>query len=419
MGDFLERLAAAEKTPADTSIPDCITLRKLGSGSSGTCYLMQHHDGSLVVQKRVPVSHMNPSDQERVEREVNILASLVHPHIICYHKAFIRQGQLCVVMEHASCGDLAQHLEHLRKQQEQVQEEQALNWFMQLLMALRYMHTFKVLHRDVAMKNVFLSADGHAKLGDFGVARVLDSTDELALSKVGTPCYISPERCEGKPYSYSSDVWGLGCLLCELLTMRPAFAAETIPQLSHNILSGSMTSAVYNLGSELQALVRSLLSVQASLRPSLDALLSEPILQATLAEHTHLVDLGSNGGNKEIASVDIPLIGYEGCSKTKFSERPTFVDGGRRIVDESNLSEHDQKMLDTRRRRQQLVARRTGSYHGRLPSQQLQEATQEGLRRASSDGPQPMDFSKTTNFGPGGIVAYLQQCRSDRPAETG
>ena len=96
----------------------------------------------------------------------------------------------------------------------------------------------QVLHRDIALKNVFLAGDGTVKLGDFGVARVLDSTQELAMTKVGTPCYIAPERCEGRPYGYEADVWGMGCLLYELLTTRPAFSADTIPQVSEKILSG-------------------------------------------------------------------------------------------------------------------------------------------------------------------------------------
>ena len=65
---------------------------------------------------------------------------------------------------------------------------------MQLLLALQYVHGYRVLHRDIALKNVFLTGDGTVKLGDFGVARILSSSQELAVTKVGTPCYIAPER---------------------------------------------------------------------------------------------------------------------------------------------------------------------------------------------------------------------------------
>ena len=194
--DFLERLQLVE--PFET-------VSTLGSGSSSTCYLMRRDDGTQVVQKRIPVSHMSGADQEKAEREVNILASLEHPHIIQYEKAYVTQGSLVIVTEHASGGDLAKHLASLQQAGKRLPLPTALEWSVQLLLALKYMHSRRVLHRDIAIKNIFLTASGLVKLGDFGVSRVLDSTAEMALTKVGTPCYISPERCEGKPYSYASD----------------------------------------------------------------------------------------------------------------------------------------------------------------------------------------------------------------------
>ena len=230
-GDLLARLGVAEQRTSIDQNLGWETMRQLGSGSHGRCYLMKRPDGTLIVHKRVPVSHMRSADQAIAEREVNILAAFSHPYIVRYDRAFVRQGQLCIAMEHAAGGDLSAHLQKLRAEGRRASVEEALDWFVQLLLALSYVHGYKVLHRDVALKNVFLAGDGTVKLGDFGVARVLDSTQELALTKVGTPCYIAPERCEGRPYKYEADVWAVGCLLYELLTTRPAFSADTIPQV--------------------------------------------------------------------------------------------------------------------------------------------------------------------------------------------
>lgn len=120
------------------------TIRKLGTGSSGLCYLMRRDDGSTCVQKRIPVSHISMEDQEKVEREVNILAALDHPHIIRYERAFVRSGLLCIVMEHASGGDLAAHLATLRREERSIPHEQVLDWFVQLLLALQHTHSYKV-----------------------------------------------------------------------------------------------------------------------------------------------------------------------------------------------------------------------------------------------------------------------------------
>jgi len=234
------------------------------------------------------------------------------------------------------------------------------------------------------------------KLGDFGVARVLESTQELALTKVGTPCYIAPERCEGKPYSYEADVWSLGCLLYELLTMHPAFSAETIPAVSEMILSGSFRAFTPSDGvdSELQALVARILTVDTAIRPRIDDLLEEPLLATYVARHDDVrTEFANEGMSHGIVSVDIPLIGYEdsNSTKTKFSERPVFVDGGGRIVDEKALSAHDEKLLGARQRRQRMAASK-------------------GRCGAGSSAPaKGGNFDQVQNFGAGGVVGFLVQ----------
>ena len=73
-----------------------------------------------------------------------------------------------------------------------------------------------MLHRDLKTQNVFLTADGRCRLGDFGVSKVLSGTHHLASTAVGTPYYLSPEICENREYDHKSDVWSLGCVLYEL-----------------------------------------------------------------------------------------------------------------------------------------------------------------------------------------------------------
>ena len=86
-------------------------------------------------------------------------------------------------------------------------------------MTLEYIHGRKVLHRDIKVSNIFLSKNNTVKLGDFGISKVLESTQEIANTVVGTPYYMSPEVCENKPFSFKSDVWALGCVLYELCTL--------------------------------------------------------------------------------------------------------------------------------------------------------------------------------------------------------
>ena len=110
-------------------------------------------------------------------------------------------------MEYCSGGDLSQAI---RAATEPFPEWQVLTWFAQIALALQLCHHRRVLHRDMKSQNVYLTDSLVIKLGDFGIARVLESTLELATSVVGTPYTMSPEVCNSAPYSYKSDMWALG-----------------------------------------------------------------------------------------------------------------------------------------------------------------------------------------------------------------
>ena len=103
-------------------------------------------------------------------------------------------------------------------------EDVILEWLVQMGLALFYLHERKILHRDMKTQNIFLK-NGKIRLGDFGIAKVLDSTKDFANTCIGTPYYMSPELFKNKPYGYKSDVWALGCVLYEMCNLRHAFDA--------------------------------------------------------------------------------------------------------------------------------------------------------------------------------------------------
>lgn len=98
---------------------------------------------------------------------------------------------------------------------------------MQICFAVKYLHDKNILHRDLKLSNIFISSNGDIKLGDFGIAKVLNNTDEFAKTIVGTPYYLSPEICQKKPYNHKSDIWSLGCVLYELMNLKHAFEGES------------------------------------------------------------------------------------------------------------------------------------------------------------------------------------------------
>lgn len=87
-------------------------------------------------------------------------------------------------------------------------------------MALEHIHALRILHRDLKTQNIFIGNGGVIKVGDFGIAKVLAGTGDMATTVTGTPYYMAPEICRNQPYTYKSDIWSLGCVLYELCTLR-------------------------------------------------------------------------------------------------------------------------------------------------------------------------------------------------------
>lgn len=133
-------------------------------------------------------------------------------------------------------GDLAYFVKKRAQKKEPLDEKLILNWFLQLLLALEFIHRKKILHRDIKSSNIFLRSNGTVKLGDFGISKVLENTNEAAVTVVGTPYYmrqedifeliLSPEVCENKPYTFKSDVWALGCVLYEMCSLKVRIIKE-------------------------------------------------------------------------------------------------------------------------------------------------------------------------------------------------
>lgn len=261
-------------------------LKVLGKGSFGRAVLAQEKStGIKYVMKVIHIAPLKPREREEALTEAKILSKLKHPYIVGYHESFADTRYLHIVMEYADAGDLTDAIKRQKMKNSLFPEDQIWDWFVQICMALKHVHDRKILHRDLKTQNIFLCTDENdksrktVKLGDFGIAKILQSTLECARTAIGTPYYLSPELCEDKPYNNKSDIWSLGCVLYEICTLQHAFEAQNMKGLVVKILRGQYQPISSTYSRNLKEVIDRMLQKDPNKRPSVNQILKLPFLQ--------------------------------------------------------------------------------------------------------------------------------------------
>ncbi|XP_049897195.1 serine/threonine-protein kinase 36 isoform X4 [Epinephelus moara] len=199
-------------------------LELVGEGSFGRVYKgRKRFTGQVVALKFMPKVGRSEKELRSLKREIEIMRDLQHPNIVQLFDSFETETEVVVVTEYAE-GQLFQILEddgHLP-------ESQVREITCQLVSALYYLHSHRILHRDMKPQNILLGKSGVVKLCDFGFARAMSVSTLVLTSIKGTPLYMSPELVEEKPYDHTADLWSLGCILYELHTGAPPFYTNSI-----------------------------------------------------------------------------------------------------------------------------------------------------------------------------------------------
>ncbi|KAH9525670.1 Serine/threonine-protein kinase 36 [Bulinus truncatus] len=207
-------------------------LEIVGEGSFGKVYKgRKKYTSQIVALKFIPKLGKSEKELKGLRREIEIMRGLKHDNIIELLDSFDTDKEVVVVTDFAE-GELFQILED----DASLPEEQVQVIAAQLVSALYYLHSHRILHRDMKPQNILLGKGGVIKLCDFGFARGM-STNTLVLTSIkGTPLYMSPELVEEKPYDHTADLWALGCILYELFVGSPPFFTNSIFQLVNMII---------------------------------------------------------------------------------------------------------------------------------------------------------------------------------------
>ncbi|KAJ9447254.1 putative serine/threonine-protein kinase nek3 [Diplonema papillatum] len=215
---------------------------QVGQGTFGYVYMCRAEEGGdaagSTVMKLVNVGGMaSEKEKDACLTEIRVLSALKRhscPYIVDYRESFWEGANLCVVMDYAGT-DLRRRIVAVKEAGGALGTAEVWTVFIEVLLGLELIHRLRVLHRDLKSENIFLGK--HAKIGDFGLAKVLEQPCNLTASLVGTPYYLSPEVCSGEPYGELSDVWSLGVVLFEMATACFPFTARNHGALVLEIMS--------------------------------------------------------------------------------------------------------------------------------------------------------------------------------------
>lgn len=205
----------------------------LGQGSSGVVYLAKHRSKDLPLIALKIISAFDREKRNQILKELAALNGASSPHLVGFYGAFYDEGSISMALEFMEGGSLKDIIDAFSEAYPFSPRRGAIPEHIlsivteQVLLGLLYLHKERhMVHRDLKPSNILMNRKGVFKLTDFGVSAQLEDTVEACKTFVGTVTYMSPERLEGKPYSYSSDVWSLGILIFECVSGKYPFQKE-------------------------------------------------------------------------------------------------------------------------------------------------------------------------------------------------
>lgn len=185
-------------------------------------------------------------------------------------------------MDYASEGDVYQKILKHKKEKTIFSEEQVWRILIGSVQALCCLHDMKIFHRDIKGANIFLDKRGIALLGDLNVSKV--AKQGLLYTQTGTPYYASPEVWKDLPYDSKSDIWSLGCVIYEILTLVPPFRAKDMNGLYKKVTKGIFDEPPRNYSADIGKIITNMIKVNPKERPSCDEILRMPEVLAKIKQ---------------------------------------------------------------------------------------------------------------------------------------
>ncbi|EWC48843.1 hypothetical protein DRE_00148 [Drechslerella stenobrocha 248] len=276
-------------------------VKTLGEGSFGKVKLAVHQtSGQKVALKIINRRKLANRDMAgRVEREIQYLQLLRHPHIIKLYSVITTPTEIIMVIEYAG-GELFDYIVRTGR----MDEATSRRFFQQIICAVEYCHIHKIVHRDLKPENLLLDDNLNVKIADFGLSNIMTDGNFLKTS-CGSPNYAAPEVISGKLYAGPEvDVWSCGVILYVMLCGRLPFDDDYIPTLFKKIAQGTYHIPTY-LSRESVALLKKMLVVNPVNRITVAEIRQDPWFLKDLPEYLwppaqQFIDTGLGYGKDDL-----------------------------------------------------------------------------------------------------------------------
>ena len=329
-----------------------IIVKKIGNNNICHSYLIRSTETKdEYAYKKIDISDANDESVKRIKNDVEILKTLNHPNVILFINSLFSEDKktLFLFTEYADDGNLQMKLDEYRKKKENFDQGTLLNWLMQISLALKYIHEKNILHRDIKPSNIFLIKN-IAKLGDFGVAKVLNSKLKHAKTIVATPQYLAPEIINKQKYSYKADIWSLGVTFYQLMHLTYPFEGKTDEEIQKNIVAGKRKelSNPYSYDSKLVELINKMLSMRPEERPSAEEILDYTIISPRMYSYLKENDYDQLQAKKTIKNYEDEI------AKANENKKERKI----KVIEDDEMKElikHDNLEINEEKRRQKAI----------------------------------------------------------------
>ena len=289
-------------------------LDTIGYGSYGKVVKVRNKKtNKLYALKNINVLAKGQKERHNILVELHILAYCKCPFILKLHHCIYQNYIVGIITSYLEKGDLNRVIKTYNDDGCYLPESLIWSYFIQICYALEYLHKNNIIHRDIKTRNILVSHNNYIKVGDFGVSKILKK-GKLASTVIGTPVYMSPEIINSNLYDHKIDIWSLGCVLYEMIMLKPPFNSKSIYHLMKNINSVSYPKIINkcNYSSSLLDLVSKLLKLNPKERLSVKNILA----LNSISSRIHLAPAYNRNSHYH----DIPVI-------------PNYINNWHRIVE--------------------------------------------------------------------------------------